>query len=114
MTQSIDTEIRDLILGLDKKIEGLDKKIEISAARTEERFNSIDQRFIYLETQVADFKKSTDTQLADLKKNTDTQLADIRVQLRSQDNRLWTFIVALFLAVFGFAAKLILFPGSQT
>ncbi|NJK29932.1 MAG: hypothetical protein HC940_07165 [Acaryochloris sp. SU_5_25] len=91
MTQSIDTEIRDLILGLDKKIDALDKKVEVSAARTEERFNSIDQRFTSLETQVA----------------------DIRVQLRSQDNRLWAFIVALFLAVFGFAAKLILFPGGQ-
>ncbi|NJM64499.1 MAG: hypothetical protein HC851_01925 [Acaryochloris sp. RU_4_1] len=110
MAQTTDTEIREvkeLILGLDKKIDALDKKVEVSAARTEERLKA-------LETQAADFKKSTDTQLADLKKNTDTQLADIRVQLRSQDNRLWTFIVALFLAVFGFAAKLILFPGSQT
>jgi len=95
MTQTTDTEIRDLILGLDKKIDALDKKLEITAARTDERLKA-------LETQVVDYKK-----------NTDTQLTDIKLQLRSQDNRLWGFLAALFLAVLGFAAKLLLFPTGQ-
>ncbi len=106
MAQSTDTEIRelkDLILGLDKKIDVLDKKLDVSTARSEERLKA-------LEVQVGDLKKSTDIQFSDLKKNTDTQLSDIKIQLRSQDSRLWTFIAALFLAVLGFAAKLILFP----
>jgi predicted nucleic acid-binding Zn-ribbon protein len=97
MPQSIDTEIRNLIFNLDKKIDALDKKVEVSAARTEERFNRIDQRFASLETQVADLKK----QVVDIRSDFKADIADIRVQLRSQDNRLWAFIVALFLAVYG-------------
>lgn len=86
MAQTTDTdirEIRDLILGLDKKIETLDKKVEIFAARTDERFNSVDEKFNSIDQRF----HALETQVADIKKGTDTQLTDIRVQLRSQDNR---------------------------
>jgi hypothetical protein len=109
MTQATDSdikEIRDLILGLDKKIDGLDKKVDVFSARTDERLKA-------LETQVSDLKKGTDIQFADLKKSTDTQLADIRVQLRSQDNRLWTFVAGAFLTILGFLAKFAFFPEGQ-
>ena len=102
MTQSTDTdirELRDLMLGLDKKLDGLDKRLEVSQARNDERFNSIDQRFTALDTQLTDFKKSTDT-----------QFADIKIQLRAQDTRLWGFIVTLSLAIIGFLSKLAFFP----
>ncbi|NCJ05343.1 hypothetical protein GS597_02200 [Synechococcales cyanobacterium C] len=102
MTQATDSEIReirDLILGMDKKIDSLDKRLEVSQARNDERFNSIDKRFTALNTQLSDFKKTTDT-----------QLADIRTQLRSQDNRLWTFVTALILALVGLLSKLAFFP----
>jgi hypothetical protein len=105
MTQATDTdirEIRDLLVGLDKKIDGVDKKLDIHIARTEEQFKSIDVRF-----------SSIDVQLADIKKSTDTQLADMRLQMRSQDNRLWTFVAAIFLAGFGIIAKQSFFPGGQ-
>lgn len=103
-------ELRDLILGLDKKIDGLDKRLEVSQARNDERFNSIDQRFSALDAQLTDFKKSTDTHFADIRKSTDTQLADIKIQLRAQDTRLWEFIVTLSLAIIGFLSKLAFFP----
>ncbi|NJK29793.1 MAG: hypothetical protein HC940_06410 [Acaryochloris sp. SU_5_25] len=106
MTQATDTsEVLKQLGKLTTAVESIQtdiQDIKVSQARTEERFNSIDQRFTTLEIQVSDLKKSTDT-----------QFADIKTQLRSQDNRLWTFLVAMFLAVLGFAAKLILFPGSQ-
>lgn len=89
------TEIRDLLVSMDKKL-------DVHIARTDEQFKNIDVRF-----------SSIDTQLADIKKSTDTQLSDIRLQMRSQDNRLWTFVVALFLAVLGFLAKFAFFPGGQ-
>jgi seryl-tRNA synthetase len=94
VTQATDTdirEIRDLLLGLDKKIDGVDKKLDVHIAKTEEQF------------------KSLGVQVSDLK----TDVADIKVQLRSQDNRLWTFVGALFLAVLGFLAKFAFFPGGQ-
>jgi flagellar capping protein FliD len=92
MTQATDTEIRDLILGLDKKL-------DVYIAQSTEQFKNI-------ETRLSDFKESTDTQLSDLK----TQLSETRTQLRSQDTRLWGFIVTLSLAVIGFLSKLAFFP----
>jgi hypothetical protein len=99
MTQTTDIdirEIRDLILGLDKKM-------DVYIAQSSEQMKALD-------TQLSDFKKSTDTQLSDLKKGTDTQFADIRVQLRAQDTRLWGFIVTLSLTIIGFLSKLAFFP----
>lgn len=128
MTQTTDTtEVLKQLGKLTTVVESIQtdvQEIKISQARTEERFNSIDQRINSLGTRLEDFKKSSDTQIADLKKSTETQItdlkksteiqfADVKMQLRSQDNRLWTFLAALFLAVLGFAAKLILFPGGQ-
>ncbi len=99
MTQATDTdirELRDLILGLDKKL-------EVYIAQSTKQLKGLD-------TQLSDFKKNTDTQLTDFKKGTDTQFADIRTQLRAQDTRLWGFIVTLSLAIIGFFSKLAFFP----
>ncbi|NCJ06353.1 hypothetical protein GS597_07480 [Synechococcales cyanobacterium C] len=117
MTQATDSEIReirDLILGLDKKIDSLDKRFEVSQTRTDERFNSIDERFNSIDERFNSIDErfsALNTQLSDFKKTTDTQLADIRTQLRSQDNRLWTFVTALVLALVGLLSKLAFFPG---
>jgi HD-GYP domain-containing protein (c-di-GMP phosphodiesterase class II) len=75
-TDSEVKELRDLILGMDKKM-------DVFIARTDERFNSI-------ETQITDFKKSTDT-----------QLADIKTQLKTQDARIWTLMISS-LSFFGY------------
>lgn len=88
MAQATDTEIRDLLLGLDKKL-------DVHIAKTEEQLKSIE------------------IQISDLKKNTDTQLTDIRLQLRSQDNRLWTFVAGIFMAGLGVIAKFAFFSGSN-
>jgi hypothetical protein len=84
-----------LILGLDKKIDVLDKKGDVFSARTDERL------------------KALETQVSDLKKGTDNQLGDIRVQLRSQDNRLWTFVAVTFLTILDFRAKFAFFSGGH-
>jgi hypothetical protein len=109
MTQATDTdirEIRDLLLGLDKKLEihllELDKKLEIHITRTEERFNTI-------ETKMDERFNTIDERL----KNTDAQLADIKLQQRSQDNRFWTFFGWLFVAAIGVIAKLAFFSGGN-
>ncbi len=88
---------------LDSKIDRVQAdlvEIKISQARTDERFNSMDERF-----------KSIDTQLSDIKKGTDTQFADIKVQLRGQDTRLWGFIATLSATIIGFLVKLAFFPN---
>jgi hypothetical protein len=74
-------ELRDLILGMDKKM-------DVFIARTDERFNAIDERFKFIVTQ----------------------LVEIKAQLKSQDNRLWGFIAVLSVAVIGFLGKLAFFP----
>jgi septal ring factor EnvC (AmiA/AmiB activator) len=116
MTQATDTdirEIRDLLLGLDKKIGGVDKKLDVHIAKTEEQLKS-------LETQTSDLKGSTDTKLADLKQlivdtrgDLKTDITELRLQQRAQDNRLWSFLGALFLSALGFLAKFAFFPGGQ-
>lgn len=91
MTQATDTdirELRDLILGLDKKLDGMDKRLEVFQARTDERFNSIDQRF----------------------NSIDQRLGSLEDRTKSQDSRLWTFVTALVLAALGIIAKLAFFP----
>ncbi len=95
MTQATDTEIRDLILALDKKLgDKIDPiaadvvEMKIAQARTEERLNS-------LETGISDIK---------------TELKDIRSEVRGQDARLWGFVVALFLALAGVLTKVVFFP----
>ncbi|NJK29146.1 MAG: hypothetical protein HC851_04895 [Acaryochloris sp. RU_4_1] len=67
MTQTTDTEIRDLILGLDKKLDALDKKVEVSATRTDKRLKA-------LETQVSDLKK----QGVETRSNLKADIADIK------------------------------------
>jgi hypothetical protein len=128
VTQATDTdirEIRDLLLGLDKKIDGVDKKLDVHIARTDEHFKSIEIQISDFkksaETQISDFKKSTETQISDFKKNNDTQISDLKtdvidlkLQLRAQDSRLWTFVGGLFLALLGFLAKFAFFPGGQS
>jgi chromosome segregation ATPase len=123
MTQATDTdirEIRDLLLGLDKKIDGVDKKLDVHIATTSEQLKGIDARFSGIDSQLVDIKKSTDTQLADLKRQvvearTDlkSDLTELRLQQRAQDNRLWSFLGALFLSALGFLAKFAFFPGGQ-
>jgi hypothetical protein len=106
VTQATDTdirEIRDLLLGLDKKIDSVDKKLDIHIVKTDERFNSI-------EIQISDLKRNTDTKFADLK----ADVTDLKLQIRAQDSRLWSFVGGLFLAVLGFLAKFAFFPGGQS
>jgi t-SNARE complex subunit (syntaxin) len=101
MTQSTDTdirEIRDLILGLDRKIETLDKKVEVNAARTDERLNSLDLQLAALRTETA-------TQFGDLKED----IKIIRADVKGQDARLWGFVVALFLSLAGVLTKVVFF-----
>jgi hypothetical protein len=128
MTQATDTdlrELRDLILGLDKKLDGLDKKVDVYIAQNTEQLKGLETRLVDFkkgteiqisdlkkgtETQISDLKKGTETQISDLKKGMDTQLSDIKIQLRAQDTRLWGFIVTLSLAIIGFLSKLAFFP----
>lgn len=96
MTSTTDTDLRDILINLDKKL-------DVYIAQNTEQMKS-------LESQITDLKKSTDTQFADIKKSTDTQFADIKVQLRSQDSRLWTFVTELVVMLVGFLTKLAFFP----
>lgn len=109
MAQATDTdirEIRDLLLGLDRKIEAVDKKLDIHIVKTDERFNSIDERFNAIDQRF----NSLENQITEFKKSTDAQIADIKLQMRSQDNRFWTFFGWLFVAAIGGYCQASLLP----
>ena len=98
MTQSTDTELKDLILGMDKKLDSIDAQltdIKIVQARTDEHLNSIDKRIDGLDKRMDGLDKRMD---------------NIEVRLASTDNRLWTFVGILVTALLGALAKVFLFP----
>jgi archaellum component FlaC len=98
VTDSDLRELRDLILGMDKKL-------DVFIARTDERFNSIDERFKGVDERF----KGVDERF----KGIENQLTDIKVQLRAQDTRLWGFITTLSLTIIGFLTKLAFFSGAR-
>lgn len=69
-------------------VTAMDKKLDIHIAKTDERFKSIDQRFDALEKRMGSFEQN----------------------LKAQDNRLWTLIAGVVLALFGLLAKMAFFP----
>ena len=90
MTTSADSDIKDLLIGLekrldekintlDKKIDGLDKKIEVQTSKME----GMNQR-----------------------------LDDLKEQVNKQDNRFFSLIGILATALFGILAKVVFLPSS--
>lgn len=79
----------------------LDKKLEIHIATTAERFNTVDEKFKTVESKIEAVR-------LEVRANND-QLADLAKRQASTDNRLWAFLVALFLTVAGLLAKITLF-----
>jgi septation ring formation regulator EzrA len=83
--------IEAFIERMDRKLDAIAADlvaVKISQAKAEERFNTIDERF----------------------KSVDTQLLEIKDRLKSQDARLWGFVAILSVAVIGFLGKLAFFP----
>jgi hypothetical protein len=91
MTQTTDTdsrELKDLIQGLDRKIDGLDRKIELGFA-------------------------NVDLKLAEIKgdiKALDTRVVEVEKKIDKQDTCLWTFGGIVLSAALGVAIKLLTFP----
>jgi hypothetical protein len=84
MTQATDNdirELRDLILGLDKKMDGFDKRLEVFQARTEEQLNAINKRIYSLEQRG-----------------------------NAQETRFWGLVTLLATALLGILGKVIFFP----
>ena len=65
-------------------VTAMDKKLDVHIAKTDEHFKAIDQR------------------LESLEQNT-----------KAQDNRLWTLIIGVVLALFGLLAKMAFFPSGM-
>ncbi|MGF1603822.1 MAG: hypothetical protein ACFCU8_17715 [Thermosynechococcaceae cyanobacterium] len=122
MTQAIDTDLRTLIEKLDHKIDQIstdvvEVKVSLSAvnerfntldAKTDERFNTLnaktDERFIAINQRFDNVDQRFD--------NVDQRLGSLESSLKAQDNRIWSLIVAVFLALFSLLAKMSFFPPS--
>lgn len=102
MAQTTDTEIRELkelILGLDRKIDALDTKVEVFTARTEERFNSIDQRF-----------DSVDQRIDSLDKSLNKRIDPLEQRANGQETRFWSLVAILATSLLGIIGKVVFFP----
>jgi hypothetical protein len=73
MTSATDTDIRelkDLILGLDKKIEAIDKKVDAGFANTDLKFTKLDGRIDTLETRLLGKFETVNAKITNLETNT--------------------------------------------
>jgi uncharacterized ion transporter superfamily protein YfcC len=73
MTSATDTDIRelkDLILGLDKKIEAIDKKVDAGFANTDLKFTKLDGRIDTLETRILGKFETVNAKITNLETNT--------------------------------------------
>lgn len=59
VTDSDIKELKDLLVGLDKKIDAMDKKLDIYIAKTDERLKGIDSKLTQLDKRI----DSVDTRL---------------------------------------------------
>ncbi len=95
MTQATDNdirELRDLILGLDKKMDGFDKRLEVFQARTEEQL------------------KATGQGIADLDKSLNKRIDSLEQRGNAQETRFWGLVTLLATALLGILGKVIFFP----
>ncbi|MGB7413824.1 MAG: hypothetical protein WA902_06420 [Thermosynechococcaceae cyanobacterium] len=96
MTQAIDTNIRNLIENLDRKIDTISTDVvemKVSLSTLNERFNSLEA--------------TTDERF----KSIDQRLGSLEDRFKTQDNRIWSLVVDIFLALFGLLAKVAFFPA---
>jgi uncharacterized protein YpuA (DUF1002 family) len=103
MTQATDTdirEVRDLLLGMDKKL-------DVFMARTDERFNSIDQRFQAVDQRFIDLGKRMDS----LEQSVNKRIDSLEQRNVAQDVRFWGFLGIIVTALIGLLSKLAFFPG---
>ncbi|MGB7414677.1 MAG: hypothetical protein WA902_10750 [Thermosynechococcaceae cyanobacterium] len=96
--EKLDQKLDTMTEKMDRKLDAIAAdivEVKISQTRTEERLDS-------LEASVSEFKTETANKFDNL-----------RDDIKGTDNRLWTLIVGVVLALFGLLAKMAFFPGSQ-
>jgi predicted nuclease with TOPRIM domain len=84
MTQSVDTDLKDILLEIRSDIKQINNRLnqlEIGQAKIETKLEEFDKRFISLETRLNDNEK-----------------------------RFWTLILGAFIALFGLLVKMSFFP----
>jgi chromosome segregation ATPase len=93
-------ELKELILGLDGRLDRLDQKVE-----------SLDQKVESLGQNVGELDKKAEVQAAKLEA-INQRLDDLRDQFNKQDNRFWGLFLALFITLIGIVGKVLLFPSN--
>lgn len=107
VTESDLKELKDLILGIDKKL-------DIHIARTDKRFNTIDERFRSLEQRIDDTNKRIEQRIDD----TNKRIEQVDKRIDSVNARLNTFTLG-FLSIVGtlvtgllsIVTKVVFFPN---
>lgn len=109
MTQAPPDRLDRLESSVERLVEvvtAMDKKLNVHIAKTDERFNAVDQRFKVLDDNLSELKAEVAAKFSDL----GTDVKEVRNEVKSQESRLWGFVVALFLSLAGVLAKVVFFP----
>jgi chromosome segregation ATPase len=99
--------------------------IKLSQARTEERFNSIDQRFDSLETslnqridsletslnqRIDSLDKSVNQRIDSLDKSVNKRIDSLEQRANGQETRFWSLVAILVTTLLGIVGKVVFFP----
>jgi hypothetical protein len=63
-----------------------------------------------IKSEIAKVRTELKSDIGEIKSDFKADIADLKIQMRSQDTKIWGFIAALFATAFGFIAKLTFNP----
>jgi DNA anti-recombination protein RmuC len=88
--------------------------IKLSQARTEERFNSIDQRFDSLEAsfnqRIDSLETSLNQRIDSLDKSVNKRIDSLEQRANGQETRFWSLVAILVTTLLGIVGKVVFFP----
>ncbi|AFZ34301.1 hypothetical protein Sta7437_0707 [Stanieria cyanosphaera PCC 7437] len=116
MTTSSNTEIQELknfisdrFVQLDRRIDDVktELKLEIASSQAEIK-KDISNLDLKIESVKGDIKG-----LSEKVDGIDKRVSLLETRVKDQDTRLWTFVVGIFLALFGLLAKMVFFSSGN-
>ncbi|BAU65300.1 hypothetical protein STA3757_26810 [Stanieria sp. NIES-3757] len=104
MSINIETDLKEILIKLDNRLEKIDQRFEKLETKIDDRFNRVEQRFEKIETKINDIQVS----VARLEEKTE----GLSKRIESQEFVSRGVLIGLIVAILGAAAKLFGFAGN--
>jgi wobble nucleotide-excising tRNase len=109
MTTSSNTEIQELKNFLSDRFNDLERKIDNKfnelKLELKEDIKQVEVKILSVKGDIKGLSEKVD--------GIDKRVSLLEIRVKDQDTRLWTFVVGIFLALFGLLAKMAFFPSSN-